>query len=111
MDEPRVKAGIWVSAALRLGHARGKPGMLLRRGDVDAGGVLVVLRGREGNMVLSQFRDAQGQLAWMRATGPTPVDERASELYVSRQISHDSDLWVIEFDAPDYLPPFEGRVV
>lgn len=111
MEAPRLKAGIWVAAALRLGHASGKPGMLLRKGDADAGGVLVVLRGRGGNMVLSQFRDTHGEPAWMRATGPTPVDEQATEHYVKKQLSYDSDLWVIEFEAADYLPPFEGKLV
>ena len=41
MSEPRIKAGIWVSAALRLGGVDGKPGMVIRKGDPDAGGVLL----------------------------------------------------------------------
>jgi hypothetical protein len=55
MSEPRIKAGLWVSAALRLGGAEGKPGMVIRKGDADAGGVVVVLRGRTGNMVLTRL--------------------------------------------------------
>jgi hypothetical protein len=61
--------------------------------------------------VLTQFRDAKGELAWMRGTGATPVDEAATDHYVRKQVSYDTDLWVIEFDAPDYLPPFEGKLV
>ena len=56
MAEPRVKAGIWVQMALRLGDKDARPGMVLRKGDPDAGGVLVVLRGREGLTVLSQVQ-------------------------------------------------------
>ncbi len=111
MEAPRLKAGIWVAAALRLGQARGKPGMLLRRGDDDAGGILVILRGRSGNTLLSQFRDTHGRLAWMQATGPTPVDDQATESYVDKRIAFDGDLWVIEFEAPDYLPPFDGKII
>jgi hypothetical protein len=111
MSEPRIKAGMWVAAALRLGTVDGKPGVVVRKGDADAGGVLVILRGRTGNMVLTQFRDAEGTLAWMRGTGPAPVTEEATDTYVKKQISYDSDLWVIEFDAPDYLPPFAGKLV
>jgi hypothetical protein len=111
MSEPRIKAAIWVSAALRLGSVDGKPGMVIRRGDADAGGVLVILRGRSGNMVLSQFRDADGALAWMRGTGAEPVSEAVTDAYVQKQLRYDPDLWVIEFDAADYLPPFEGKVV
>jgi hypothetical protein len=111
MSEPRIKAGLWVSAALRLGTVDGKPGMVLRKGDADAGGVLVILRGRTGNMVLTQFRDAMGDLAWMRGTGPIPVSEETADAYVKKQISYDTDLWVIEFDAADYLPPFDGKII
>jgi hypothetical protein len=111
MSEPRIKAGIWVSAALRLGGVEGKPGMVIRKGDPDAGGVLVVLRGRTGNIVLTQFRDVQGELAWMRGTGPAPVSEEATDAFVRRQVSYDSDLWILEFDAADYLPPFAGKIV
>jgi len=111
MSTPRIKAGLWVAAALRLGGVDNKPGMVIRRGDADAGGVLVLLRGRTGHMVLTQFRDAGGELAWMRATGPTPVPEPTADEYVARQVKYDPDLWVLEFDAPDYLPPFEGKLV
>jgi hypothetical protein len=111
MAEPRVKAGIWVAAALRLGLHDGKPGLVVRKGDADAGGVLVVLHGRQGDMVLTQFRDSKGELAWMRGTGPEPVSTETADAYIKKQIAYDPDLWVIEFDAPDYLPPFEAKIV
>lgn len=110
MGEPRIKTGIWVSAAIRLGNVQGKMGVVVRRGDEDAGGVLVVMRGRAGNVVLSQFREEDGRLAWMRATGPVPVDEAATDEYEARQICYDPDLWVIEFEAEDYAPPFEADI-
>jgi hypothetical protein len=62
-------------------------------------------------VVLSQFRDMDGDMAWMRATGPEPVNEAATDAYVNKQISYDPDLWVVEFDAADYLPPFEGKII
>ncbi len=109
--EARVKAGLWVAAALRLAFADGRGGAVLRRGDADAGGILVVLRGREGLSVLSQVSGQDGEHAWLRATGSAPVLQDAADSYVERQVARDPDLWVVEFDAPDYLPPFEGRVV
>ena len=54
MSGPRVKAGLWVSMALRMGDRDGRPGMVLRKGDPDAGGVLVVLRHGNDLSVLSQ---------------------------------------------------------
>jgi hypothetical protein len=109
--EPRLKAGLWVSMALRMGDRGGHPGMVLRKGDPDAGGVLVVLHGREGMVVLSQARTGDGELAWMRATGPAPVDQAAADAYVARQVRFDPDLWVLEFETPGLQPPFEARIV
>jgi hypothetical protein len=111
MSQPRVKAGLWVSMALRMGDRDNRPGMVLRKGDPDAGGIIVVLRGREGLSVLSQVRDAEGDLAWMRATGAAPVDQEVVDAYISRQVRIDPDLWVIEFEAHDLLPPFEARIL
>ncbi len=111
MSEPRVKAEIWVSMALRLGNAAGRYGAVLRKGDPDAGGVLVVLHGRGGMSVLSQMRAADGAPAWIRGTGPGPVEQAAADAYVARQVKFDPDLWVLEFESPDLLPPFEGKIV
>jgi hypothetical protein len=109
--EPRLKAGLWVKMALRLADRDGRPGAVLRKGDADAGGVLAVLRGRDGLVVLSQMRTSEGALAWMRATGAAPVDQAAVDAYVERQVRFDPDLWVIEFDTPDFVPPFEAKLL
>jgi len=109
--EPRVKAGIWVSMAMRLSDIAGRPAVVLRRGDADAGGILCVLRGRRGLVVLSQVRDAEGRPAWLRATGDKPVDDAAVDAYVERQAKRDPDLWVLEFEAPDLKPPFEAKLL
>lgn len=109
--EARVKAGIWVAMAVRLADRAGRPAAVLRKGDPDSGGVLAVLRGRAGLVVLNEVRDGSGQLAWMRGTGAAPVPEAEADAYVARQLKRDPDLWVVEFDAPDLLPPFEGRLI
>jgi hypothetical protein len=108
---PRIKAGIWVSMALRMGNADGRYGAVIRKGDPDAGGVLVVLRNDMDVSVLSQLRSGDGELGWMRATGPGPVDDATADAYIARQVNFDPDLWVIEFEAPDLLPPFEAKLV
>ncbi len=111
MSEPRVKAKLWVQMALRLGESAARPGMVIRSGDADAGGILVILRGREGLVVLSQVRAGEGEAAWLRGTGAQPVDDKTADSYVSRQVRFDPDLWVVEFEAPDYLPPFSGKII
>ncbi len=112
MSEPRLKTGFWVSMAIRRADQEGRSGMVLRRGDPDAGGVLAVLRDRCGGvLVLSQVRGMDGEAAWMRGTGPAPVDDAAADAYVQRQVARDPDLWVLEFDAPDLKPPFEAKLM
>lgn len=111
MPEARVKAAIWVSMALRMGNGAGCYGVVLRKGDPDSGGILVVLHGKRGLSVLSQMRSAEGEPAWLRATGPEPVDQATADAYVARQTGFDPDLWVLEFESPDLLPPFEARIV
>ena len=111
MAEPRLKVGLWVALVLRMADRVGRNGVVLRRGDADAGGILVVLRGRDGLVVLSQLRTAEGAAAWMRATGAAPVDQAAADTYVARQVRFDPDIWVLEFDAPDLIPPFEAKLV
>ncbi len=108
---PRLKVGLWVKMALRMADLAGRSGAVLRRGDPDAGGVLAVLRGRVGLVVLSQMRTADGEPAWMRGTGQAPVDQATADAYVARQVGFDPDLWVIEFDSPDLLPPFEANIL
>jgi hypothetical protein len=111
MGDARIKAGIWVQAVLRLGQADGRYGVVIRKGDADAGGVLVVLRASAGLVVLTQIRDATGEPAWLRGTGELPVDEASADAYIAKQVKYDSDLWVIEFEAPDYLPPFDAKII
>lgn len=111
MREARLKANIWVAAALRQGMLDNKPGILVRRGDADAGGVLVKLYGRLGYIVLSPFREMDGSLCWLRATGTEPVADDVVEAYISKQLRIDPDLWVLEFDTTDYIPPFEGKII
>jgi hypothetical protein len=111
MSSPRVKAGMWVSMALRMGNADGRYGAVIRKGDPDAGGILVVLRRDKEVSVLSQMRTAEGEMAWMRATGAGPVDDETADAYIQRQLKFDPDLWIIEFESPDFLPPFEGKIV
>jgi hypothetical protein len=109
--DAKVKAGIWVSMAIRLSDMAGRAAAVLRKGDPDSGGILCVLRGRDGVQILSQIRDAEGRPAWLRATGTASVDQDAADAYVARQVQRDPDLWVVEFDAPDFQPPFEARLV
>jgi len=47
----------------------------------------------------------------LRATGAAPVQQADVDAYVARQVKFDPDLWVLEFETPDLLPPFEAKIL
>lgn len=109
---PRLKAGIVASAVLREAQSRGCPAFQRRRGDADAGAILVKLDGgRARCVVLAQARTARGEAAWVRVTGSDPVDEATAEACLDRAIRRDPDLWVLEIEDPGLTPPGDGPVI
>ncbi len=112
MTEPKLKAKLWVHAALRRCSCEGIPAVVARKGDEDAGTILVKLnRGEAGCEVFAQIRDGEGRLAWLRATGPDPVPDERAEAYIARAREVDWDLWVIEVEDRAGRVPFLERVV
>jgi hypothetical protein len=110
--EPRLKTRVQVMAAVRLCSMRAVPIAIARRGDEDAGTILIKLNQLErGFTVLAQTRLPQGDLAWLRATGEAPVDEAAADAYIARQVQRDPDLWVVEIEDREGRPVFAGRVL
>lgn len=112
MTEPKLRASLWVHAALRRCAVEGITAVVAKKGDADAGTVLVKLyRGEVGCEVFTQIRDGAGQLAWLRATGPDPVPEERAESYIARARAVDGDLWVIEVEDRAGRVPFLERIL
>lgn len=97
--EYRLKTALWVNAMLRLHDQAAIPMVILRKGDADAGGVLVKLDRRENGISLwSQARDPQGRLFWHRPHDADSLAEAECAERIARAIRRDPDLWVIEIE-------------
>ncbi|HUN50634.1 MAG TPA: DUF1491 family protein [Candidatus Sulfotelmatobacter sp.] len=110
--DPRLKTELWVLATVRRCSVENVPCTVARRGDRDAGAVLLKInRFAEGCSVLAQSRTLDGELVWSRGTGPEPVGETEADAYIARQIKRDPDLWVVEIEDRQGRKPFDGRIV
>ena len=109
----RLKSAIWVQAQLRLCGLRDLPVYVVRKGDADAGVILLKLNNLDGGCrVYSQTRAASGALAWSAAGGDDNVmTESDADAYVERQASFDPDIWVIEIEDPKGVYELDGDVL
>lgn len=97
----RLKTSIWVQAQIRICDLQAIPIAVLKKGDPDAGTVILKIARRDRTCeVLNQMRDLDGAMKWTRASGPEPVPESDAEPLIERQTKRDPDLWVIEIDDP-----------
>ena len=110
--EARLKTGLWIKALIRRCDLAAVAVAIVARGDGDAGAVLLKLNAREeGCAVLAQARGPQGELIWMRATGPVPVEESEADSYIARQRRRDPDLWVVEIETGSPGAVLDGHIV
>lgn len=96
----RLKAGIWVDAYVRRCSAEGLGVYVERRGDADAGAILIKVDYLNGEAMVYapavMTADQDGiDRQWRRLTGPDPVDEATAAKAVTRQLDFDPDIWVI----------------
>ncbi len=107
-----LTTGLWVSAQVRLCDRAFIPATVVRRGDPDAGTVLLKInRFENGVTVYTQTSSPDDEPAWSRGTGPAPVEEAAADAYIARQVARDPDLWVLEIEDRKGEYKIDGRVV
>lgn len=119
MPDPRLKTGIWVSAQLRICDKQNIPAVIIKRGDSDAGGVLLKINTLNvGCRVLARVFDGEGNRVWMVVAGGLAQGleqhqemEIKSDTYIERELNIDPDLWVMEIEdsASAYVP--DGEII
>lgn len=112
MTEAKLKSGLWVQAQIRLCDQRCMPAMVRRRGDADAGVIVLVLDRLDGTAdVFSQARGMDGRLGWCRGAGAGPVAAADVNAYIQKQLQYDPDMWVLDIEDPDRRYELDGGIV
>ena len=112
MSEPSLKAEIWIKAQIRLCDINSIPAVVKRRGDSNAGAILLKLNRLDAGVeVLCQTRDIDGNHAWMRGTGEGLVSEIEAEVYIDKQTRYDPDIWVLEIEDPKVQYVIENKII
>jgi hypothetical protein len=99
----RLRSDIWVAAYLRRCGVEGAVAVLRRRGSPEAGAIFVKLDRLDGTGALfspapqSEARDGFDRL-FARAHREEWLDNLVIEARLVREISFDSDLWIVEVE-------------
>ncbi|SDH06358.1 DUF1491 family protein [Roseospirillum parvum] len=107
---PRLTTSLRVAAAVRQATAWGAWAGVVRKGDADAGAILLCLNRLDGShALLAESRDAEGTLGWHPLGAGTPLDAQGLAAAIERQLSYDPDLWVVEMEDKQGRNPFCGE--
>lgn len=95
-----LKTEFWASALIRRAQIGGAFAGVVRKGDTDAGAVLVKVATLDGRARLyAPARNGEGERIWLDlSTGLLGDDERAVDEHVRGRTAKDPDLWVIEIE-------------
>lgn len=95
-----LKTEIWAQALMRRATVAGAFAGVVRRGDPDAGAVLVKVATLDGRARLyAPAQNASGERVWLDlSSGPLGNDEQAVDAHARRRADTDPDLWVVEIE-------------
>lgn len=97
---PQLKTDFWVQALIRRAQGAGAFATVARKGDPDAGAVLVKVATLDGRARLyAPAQDGTGERVWLDlSAGPLGDAEQAVDAHWSHRGSKDPDLWVVEIE-------------
>jgi hypothetical protein len=97
----RLKSEIWVKAFLRRAAIAGAPGVVVRRGDADAGVILIKIARLDGSADLygpapAGLDSTDGERQWVPLCQAAPEAEVETRVASERRL--DSDIWIVEIE-------------
>lgn len=95
-----LKTEIWVQALARRAQVAGAFVTVARRGDRDAGAVLVKVSTLDGRARLyAPAQDGSGERIWLDlSAGALGQDEREIDAYARKRAENDPDVWLVEIE-------------
>ena len=95
-----IKTDVWVGALVRRAEIGGAFAAIGRRGDRDAGAVLVKVATLDGKARLSgPALDGEGRTMFLDlSAGSVGDNERDVDAYARRRADNDPDLWLVEIE-------------
>lgn len=98
----RLPASLEVSALVRVVGAEGGFASVLRKGEPDAGTILVVLTEKGENVrVFERMPTLEGGRKWHLSRSEATESKQEIDAYLARRGSQDDDLWIVELDIAD----------
>ena len=101
MSDDRIPAHLEVSGLIRQVGAEGGFAAVIRKGDREAGTLLVVLAENGGNLrVYDRMPQLNGSRKWTLVRSEVVDSKEKVNEYLERRAHQDRDLWIIELDIP-----------
>ena len=103
MSEPKIKSSLWVKAQIKMCDKISLPIFVVRRGDPDAGSILLKINRLESGIeIYNQARTSDGALVWISASKDVIFNEENADKYIDKQCHLDPDIWILEVEDPKH---------
>ncbi len=100
--DARLPAHVEIAGLIRRVQAEGSFGAVLKKGERDAGTILIVLTENGTNSrIFERMPQLDGTRKWTCSKSQDSENSREFDEYLSRRGSQDPDVWIVELDIAD----------
>lgn len=99
----RLRTEFWVKAYIRRCAIEGASAVVVRHGDDDAGAIFIKVDRLDGTCLLfgpapAGLEGAESDRRWIAHSSSGTMDCAKADVFLARETSFDSDLWLIEVE-------------